>query len=206
MNNKIAIIMKDNDSVAAYFEAEKIVIFNKDDFVWEPVFEISMPADLKTSPAGMRAGTVKIIEALGDCRIIAGGGIVGVPYTEFERYGFYIFDISEYGHEMFEAILEDIENEDGEAALKKKIILEARPVETSTPGVYYLDLVALQTECPEVSSKQAMKEFFETTPFMELQLICNHIPPWLEGMGLDIKESKTAEGKIRAIITRKQCR
>lgn len=206
MSNKIAIIMKDKELIASFFKADKIVIFDKGECVWKRLSEVCIPDNMKTGAAGLRAGMVNIIKAMGDCRIVAGGKIVGVPYTELERYGFNIFEIDEYGDDVFDAILEDIEHDESKTALKEKIVKEARPVETSTPGVYYLDLVALQTECPEVSSKQAMKEFFESTPFVELQLVCNHIPPWLDGMCMDIKESKTADGKFRAIITKKQCR
>ena len=205
MNTKIAVIMKEDDSIASFFETEKIVVFDKIDDSWERTLTIGVPTDLGSGAGELRAATLKIIEELGDCRIIAGGSIVGVPFTELDRFEFYIFEISEYGQDLFDEILADIEDDDEEATLKERIIMEARPVETATPGIYFLDLVALQTECPDVSSKQAMKEFFEKTPFIELDLLCNHIPPWLEGMGLNIIEKKTQDGKFRAVITKEQC-
>jgi hypothetical protein len=48
--------------------------------------------------------------------------------------------------------------------------LPACPVETDTPGVFRLDLIRLQRERPDVSSKMALKDFLGTTPFYELHL------------------------------------
>ncbi len=205
MNGKIAILMKDPGSAASFFDADKISIFEKNDCGWELMSELSFPSDIKTEPSELRAATLRLIEDMGDCRVIAGAKISGVPYTELDRCGFSIFEIEDYGPGLFEAIAEDMENAGAEMSLNEKMISDARPIETSTPGVYYLDLVALQAERPEVSSKRAMKEFFETTPFVELHLVCGHIPQWLEDLPLDISKSETADGKIKAVISRKRC-
>jgi hypothetical protein len=99
--------------------------------------------------------------------------------------------------------MEELCNTDATIAAKKAIVKDAKPVETSTPGVYFLDLVALQKECPEVTSKMAMMDFLKNTPFMELHLVCKHIPPWIENSGTyKVQVTSDKAGAVQAIITR----
>jgi len=204
-NNIISVYMKEGGTMASYYEAEKISLFDRQRGVWQEISSFPVRLGHSADVQELLRETGRIIDRLGDCRIIAGKKLLGVPYAEFDRHGFFIFEISSFGPRVFNGILEDIEADREEADTKEKIIREARPVETSVAGVYYLDLVELQTDCPEVSSKQAMKEFFEKTPFIELHLICRHIPPWLENMGLDIQTQKTGDGNFKAKISKKQC-
>lgn len=205
MKPDISVIMNDNEKITSFFEARKIAIYKCRGDVWERCRDLPVHVDRSIGREALRAETLRIIDLLGSCRIITGRGIRGVPYTEFDRRGFYIFEADDYSPYVFDGIAEDIESDIGEAALKEKIIRNACPVETSIPGVYFLDLVMLQMECPEVSSKQAMREFFEKTPFSELHLVCAHIPPWLEGMGLQIDSRRAENGSFRAVIRKKQC-
>ena len=64
----------------------------------------------------------------------------------------------------------------------------------------------MQKEKPDVSSKMAFKGFMDNTPFMELKLICEHIPKWLKTYEThEIIEEKHHD-KIVATKRRKQCR
>jgi hypothetical protein len=122
----------------------------------------------------------------------------------FDRAGLHIFEIGGISDGVFDGIVEDLRGADAAAAAKAAIVRDARPVETSTPGVYFLDLVALQKECPEVSSKKAMMDFLKDTPLLELRLVCKHIPPWIENSGsYNVRTVKDAGGVVEAVITRK---
>jgi hypothetical protein len=105
---------------------------------------------------------------------------------------------------VLDGIEADVLDSFTEQNIKEKIIKEARPVSTETEGIYYLDLVLLQTECPDVSSKKAMKDFFSNTPFLELHLICRHLPPWIEGDETLKIDAQPKDGNVYAII-RRQC-
>jgi hypothetical protein len=116
----------------------------------------------------------------------------------------HIFQIGEISDEIFDGVVEDLKSANAEAAAKEAIIRDAKPIETSTPGVYYLDLVALQRECPEVTSKKAMMDFLRDTPFMELRLVCKHIPPWIENSGAyNVQVAGNEAGNVLVVITRK---
>lgn len=203
-NEKIAVIMKECGKIDSLLVADKIRIYEKQDAGWEYHEEHYVNIDDQAELVYMRSELQKIIHKLNDCRIIAGGEISGIVYNEFNRFGYSIFEIPEISSEIFDGIVMDIIAAEETAAHSKDIKM-TQPTETSVPGVYYLDLIKLQMESPEISSKKALKEFLDNTPFYELQLLCEHIPPWLSTEIFDIADSKTDAGKTLAVIRIKQC-
>ena len=205
MNDFISVFLQDDNLLTSFFAATKIIVFKKSD-VWKEIKTINLPDTNSINPTKLRQHIASIIKELGDCKIIAGLELLGISYCVFDSYGFSIFSISELNDEVLDGIINDIKAENMEEYMKEEIIKNEKPVETEITGVYYLDLVMLQTECPEISSKKALKEFLSNTPFVELQLLCNHIPPWLENGDYDIIYRKTNEDKFLATITKKLCK
>lgn len=201
MNGKIAVYMQDQDELVSFYGATKIKVFEKGDAGWETIDEIDISKIKETEPALLRSGIERIIEKLDNCSVIAGGGLSGIAYNQFNKHGFDIFEISVCGSEVFEGIRSDLEDKNKEDALR----LPSSPAETAAQGIYYLDLVSLQKQSPEISSKQALKDFLENTPFIELKLICGHVPPWLENGPYDISTEEIDNGKLLATIRKKQC-
>lgn len=205
MNNYICVFLQDDDKLDSFLKSSKIVVFNKSD-AWERVKTIILPDKYSQSPSELRKQMTSIIGQLGDSKIIAGLELTGIPYRVFDSFEFSIFSISELNDEVLDGIISDIKNANIKEYMKNEIINNAKPVKTQVPGVYSLDLITLQTECPEISSKKALKDFFCNTPFIELQLLCNHIPPWLENGDYDITSYKDKGEKIMAIIRKKLCK
>jgi len=201
--NKIAVFTNKDSGLCEFFDASRFLIYEKRSNKWEitgkPEFEKIIPAN----PAQTRKMTSKLLQLIEGCDIIAGEMLVGIPYSVFDMAGLHIFQIDKIDDSEFDEMIKEIQNASAQRDLKEKIITETRPVETSTPGVYSLDLVALQKECPEVSSKKAMADFLENTPFMELHLTCRHIPPWIENSGKYNIQARDSGGAVNAVITRK---
>jgi len=200
---KIAVFTNKASEICDFFDACRFLIFEKRADKWEitgkPEFEKIIPSN----PAQTRKMTGELLRLIEGCDIIAGGLLVGIPYSVYDMAGKHIFQINEVNDAVLDGIIKDIQNANEQRDLKEKIITEARPVETATPGVYLLDLIALQNECPEVSSKKAMADFLENTPFLELRLTCKHIPPWIENSGKYNIQAKNSDGAVNAVITRK---
>jgi len=202
--SKIAVFTNKDSQICDFFDAERFMIFERGEKGWETISEKNFEKIAPSNPALTRKSTEALLPLIEDCDILAGGALVGIPFTVFDRAGFHIFEIGAMNDEVFDGIIEDLRNADSEAAAKEKIIREAKPVETSTPGVYFLDLIALQRECPEVTSKKAMMDFMKDTPFLELCLVCKHIPPWIENSGLyNVQVTGDKDGEVQAVITRK---
>jgi hypothetical protein len=200
---KIAMFANENAEPCDFFDASRLLMFEKKGDRWAVTGEAAFEKVLPSSPARTRKRTEELLPALAGCDLLAGGALAGIPYSVFDMAGLHIFEIGAADDAIFDEMAEDVRRADSERNIKERIIAEARPVETGTPGIYALDLIALQRACPEMSSKKALADFLESAPFAELRLTCAHIPPWIEIDGrYDIRARKEG-GAVKAVITRR---
>ncbi len=190
--------LNNENTINSFLKSDSILLFEREPD-WQLIETIPlapMPAD---SVAALRGWTAELIRQLPDCRVLAGGEICGLPYQIFTRAGFSLFTIREISPEVLEGIAQDV--------LRLENVSPARlpesPGETETPGIYFFDLSALQRAKPEISSKMALQPFLSETPFLELRLQCEHIPPWLS-RNYQV-ESIPDGGQTLAVITKKDC-
>jgi len=204
--SRIAVFTDKDSHICEFFNAEQFLLFERGAAGkgWEIKDKKNFSKIVPSNPALTRKSTETLLPLVEGCDVLAGGTLVGIPFTVFDRAGLHIFEISAMNDDVFDGIIDILRNENAEAAEKEKIIRDAKPVETSTPGVYFLDLIALQKEFPEITSKKAMMDFLKDTPLVELRLVCKHIPPWIENSGLyNIKINSDKDGVVDAVITRK---
>lgn len=203
----IAAAMQDSDLSNSFLECTHLSLFKREDAGWKAVRQVPVELPDFTAPSDFRDRLRGLIDAVGeDCRILAGRNISGLAFNVFDRMGFYIFDIIEISDACFDGILSDIEAGDEAARIRRETLENARPVETDTPGHYYLDLIMLQDSNPDVSSKKAIRTFLEDTPFLELELRCSHLPPWMEDMGYEIRTSPSSGGAVKATVINRFCK
>lgn len=198
MVSLIAVYMQENDVLVSFLESQKIVLFEMKEN-WMKCGERQLGVIGKSSPSHIRHAVREIVQWLGDCTIIAGQSLTGIPYNEFNKYGLHIFDIRECNEEILDDILQDVE-----MAVNAVHEVLTQPVQTSVAGIYQFNLATLQDQHPEISSKAALAAFLKGTPFLELQLICKHIPPWMERGDFQIKQEETGNGLVYAVISKKQ--
>ena len=189
-------------AICDFFEAERFLIFERGSEGWKAVGETDFSKIVPATPAMTRKKTEELLPLIKDCKVLAGGALAGIPFSVFDRAGLHIFEIGGINGETFDGIIADLRNADAEASAREAIIRDAKPIETATPGVYFLDLIALQSECPEISSKKAMADFLKRTPFLELRLVCKHIPPWIEN-SYNVRAVNRDDGAVQAVITRR---
>lgn len=203
ISDKIAIFMKDTCEAASCGMADTIAVFEKTDGEWvrnETLYVNSME---RSGIPEIRSEIRRIAEALGACRIAAGTQISGIMYQELDKLGFSIFEITQCSPAVLDEILKDVTELNASAGTPEEA--PGKPAETETPGVFFFDLQRLQNAHPEISSKQALRDFLENEPFYELRLVCAHLPPWLENGGYDINTEPMADGQTLAVLRKKQC-
>ena len=59
-----------------------------------------------------------------------------------------------------------------------------------TPGNFFISIKETQGKRPELSSKQILQSFIRKGSFASLEIVCDHVPPWIE------MESRTVGFKI----------
>lgn len=194
-----------NKRPAPFLQCSHMEQYVKKNGLWEVCRTQAMPQIRTDSVAALRKTMQEIIEMTKDSRIILCAEIVGIPFTAFDMAGYGIFTSDRLEDKVLDGILEDMAASDEKARIREAQIKSAAPAETGTTGIYYLDLAALQEECPQISSKKALQDFLEHTPFVELHLVCGHIPPWLENSGKYEIRAERKDGKVQAVVTKKQC-
>jgi hypothetical protein len=79
------------------------------------------------------------------------------------------------------------------------------PVEIS-PGQYCLSIRDIQGRRPEVSSKQVLQKFIRTGNYRILEVICDHVPPWIalesSCCGFTMTHNQIEPGEVKLILTK----
>lgn len=199
MNYKIALLLDENEEIASLENVCVVHIFEKNLDKWSLERQISICLCLDDVSL-IRKQINDLSERIKDCNIIVGKSVTGLVFNIFNKNGFYIFETENYSQDLFDSMIEDIE---GEKNLKVEVSIE--PVETDIQGYYYFDLTEAMTQYPEFSSKKLLKSFLKEKPFIQLELVCAHIPPWIENDPCLSVKTKIIENKTQAVISKKGC-
>lgn len=208
MPRDIAIFVGNNGFTASLNEPGKLVVYRRKKGKWNAVREKDFT--LANCP-GMQELRKKMGEALfflNDCKIIVGSSIMGVPYFELEKSNFSIWEFEGKPFEILDYVLEKEEESEVKKAGGEAGKLQTAPVEVS-PGCYSLSLKEIQESDTGITSKQALQPFLRQGNFYSLELLCSHVPPWLEAEiisgNLAADFSRVGPGEIRITITKKCC-
>ncbi|MDF2887781.1 MAG: hypothetical protein K0R23_2166 [Lacrimispora sp.] len=201
---KIAVISKDQELVPFSY-CNLVEIYEKKESQWQVVRTTAFPPIKGNTVEELRKETEAILTLTEDAKAVLCKELSGIPFSVFNQKGYCIFCADKADQGTLDGMVKDIEDSDEKRRRKEEMIQNAGPVETQTPGIYFLDLMQLQKECPEISSKKALLTFLSSTPFLELQLVCAHVPPWLETDDTYEKKIRKEEGGVHITVTRKQC-
>lgn len=203
MEQRNIVVYTDKAGTLCPFEkSEKCLVFRNFP-VWNVVDDFSFSPCGGMAMKTVRATLEELLSRLGDCHIIAGKAMGGLPYRLFDRAGYAIFEISESKSFIFDQILMDIDGTNTSRSLSPSSF--TGPEQTDTPGVYTLDLARLQKQYPELSSKQALGDFLTSTPFLELHLHCEHLPPWIKRAGYQVEDGGKDEKGVHAVVYARTC-
>lgn len=201
---KIAVFSKDQELVP-FSQCNRVEILQKQGPLWQTAGSALFSPVKGNTVSELRKETEAVLIHMKDAKAVLCKEISGIPFSVFNQKGYCIFCADQADPDTLDGMIKDIEESNEKQKRKEEMIKNAGPVETDTPGVYVLDLLELQKECPEVSSKKALLPFLSETPFLELHLISAHIPPWLEMNDSYDKKVIQKEGKVMVTVTRKQC-
>lgn len=201
---KIVVFSREKE-MQPFSDCNMAQVYEKQGEAWNMVHTVSFSPLQSITVRELREETTKIISMIGEAEAVVCREITGIPFSVFDKSGYCIFLTDKISQDTLDGIIGDIEESDEKKRQKEEMIKNASPVETSTPGVYYLNLKELQEQCPDISSKKALTAFLSETPFLELHVICAHVPPWLERDSSYDKKVLSEEGETHLVITRKQC-
>jgi Fe-only nitrogenase accessory protein AnfO len=201
----VAALVDDRGNPASFSTMAACCVFSRTDGTWRERKVAGTPLEGCADPADARARIRAFISSLGECRTIIGRNISGIPYNLLNQSGFRVFETER----LFPGLLDEI-CEQAQRTARDDPPGEAPtlPQEGDEPGIHTFDLAAAMAAHPDLTSKKALLPFFDTIPFVELRLFCNHIPPWFQRYcpehGLAYTQETAGDG-VRVTITRVFC-
>ena len=193
MDQDIAVCINENGATSSLYDASAIVIYQKQQGSWQLGREKKIVLDKQAGMAGLRKQMAEIILFLGACKIFVGEAVVGVPYFELEKMQCSIWEFEGAPLSFLDYVLAQEENKltSKEAAPSSAIPV---PVEREN-GDYYISIKEIQENGNGITSKQVLMSFLRQGKFFSLEVLCNHIPPWLE---VELQEGKLV-GRVEKI-------
>jgi len=183
-----------------------VVIFRRIHGVWQS--ERMFPFSLEPGKGlnGLRRKMGELIAFLGECRTFVAKSAGGAVYFELEKARCHVWEITGKPEEFLDFVcLEAKENEERDACTPPASADAGIPVPLETsPGKFTLSISEIQKKRSGVSSRQVLQQFLRRGNFTELEILCDHLPPWIgveaEFLGIRIETGHSAHNGIRVLL------
>lgn len=204
MARDIAVFISGNGSTAALEEPGKVVIYRRQQGKWQQVGETAFCLNHTSGMAGVRRQLAAMIEVLGQCRVFVARAVSGLLYKELEQAGFSIWEFGGKPTDFLEYVLVQ---EELAARQPAPVTAPAPAIVETGPGCYQVSLKDVQQSGGGLTSKQVLQPLLSGN-FYQVEVLCSHIPPWLEAEWacgrFDCKAEKQANG-VKLIIKKQSC-
>lgn len=209
MADDIAVFLGEWDETVSLTEQGRVVVYRKAGGVWNSLKEMDIQLYGSGGIKELRRKTAELLEFLGDVKIFVTGSISGIPYYELEKAGCSMWELSGRPEQFLDYVLEQEEEAVRRHAEEVKgNQLSLGPVEIEN-GRYYVSLAEIQQNRESVTSKQVLQPFLRKAGFYELEILCKHVPPWLEAEmtagSLNGQTVNMGNGQFKVVISNKQC-
>lgn len=203
MMPEIAVMLNPEGMTTGLTSPGAVAIYTRRQSSWEPARIMPFSLDSAGGIAEVREKIADLIVFLGECRIFVTRAVSGAIFFELQKAGCGVWEIHGAPHEFLEQVW--TEEEKQSEALPSAAIDIPVPVEIG-PGQYYISIRDIQGKHPEVSSKQVLQKFIRNGRFHKLEVICDHVPPWiaLESSCCEftMQSDLIGRGEVKLILTK----
>lgn len=181
MAREIAVFIDELGQTADFGQPGRVRVYRRWRKAWTAERETAFALDAAGGLKGLRRQLAELLVFLGECRVFVARTITGVPYFELEKAGFNIWEQAGDPQGYLETVWE---REEEERAAESEALPAAAPApvrpEEKSPGHYFISLKEVQSKNAGVTSKQVLQPFLRQGRFTLLEVVCDHLPPWLE--------------------------
>ncbi|MDO8841205.1 Fe-only nitrogenase accessory AnfO family protein [Methanocalculus sp.] len=202
---EVATILNESGECTRLSDPGFIVVFRKMECIWEADRCMPFSLDGEKGLSDLRLKVRDLLSFIGNCRVFVAESASGALFFELEKAGLSMYELSGKPDEFLDHILKDEEmrigsppaQEDGDLPIPKEL----------TPGNYVISIKDIQVVTPHLSSKQVLQRFVRDGNFASLEIVCDHLPPWIEidaenlGMILETDCSGSCEVLVRLTKT-----
>ena len=203
----IAVLENTENSITTMDSCTHLSVWQRDwstDKTWRACDAVPFSLEGCDTLPQMRERLRQLANLLPEQAAIAGVSISGLAYNELSRMGFCLCELDAFSPDILDALASEIL-----ASAQGEVQVPTAPTPTDTPGVYTINLMEVQAAHPDITSKKALRPFLASTPFVELEIICGHMPPWLEEHmrqhHLACARTRQDYGTVRARISHALC-
>lgn len=178
MAQDIAVCIDENGVTSSLSAGSAIVIYQKKQGSWQISREKKFSLDQQAGIGGLRRQMAEILLFLEECRIFVGWAVVGVPYFELEKMQCSIWEFEGAPLSFLDYVLAQEENK----LVNSQVVTSSTipvPIEREN-GDFYISIKEIQENGGGITSKQVLMPVLRQGNFYSLEVLCNHLPPWLE--------------------------
>lgn len=205
MIKKIAVYLGFAGQTVPFTEPGNIIIYEKRKGVWRNESQMAFSLNQYRGLAEIRKRVNDLINFLGDCKIFVAKTITGASYYQLEKAGCSVWEYSGRPSEFMDFILDKEE----EVEMENDTLPVIPEPEAFGNGLYRINLKPVQELDLGVSTKQVLLPFLRRGDYYQLEIICNHLPPWLEAellfSKLAFRCDKNVPGEVYVTINKKVC-
>ena len=235
MEKKIAVLSDKEGAPVTLSHAHFAILYERDETNWQEIYLISLPdrvpdapdspvspaSDIPKTPKDLRLLGEWLADELGEVKVILGSEISGASFSALNRVGFLICEADGISDEFLDELFAELEADEdvqiieraksgGQSACTVPDKTLSSPQPSALPGHYFVNLKEMQQCNPLQSTKKILRPFFADMPFVELVMLCDHQPPWLEtelaGSGLTMRSKKIDSSTLMLTVTHISCK
>lgn len=208
MGMDIAVYIGEDGQTASIYDKGTIAVWRRNRGCWEIIREKFFAPDRQKGIGELRKNLEEIVDFLGDCTIFAALSVTGIPYYELEKAGCRVWEFEGQPPDFLDYILVREEEAELETSRMETADETIAPVQIGS-GQYFISLKEIQQKNAGITSKRALLPFLRNEVFYSLEIICSHVPPWLEAemlaSGMEGKTDRIGMNEIKVTITKQCC-
>ncbi len=180
---EIAVFLGDNGNTTKFYGEGRIVIFVQENNSWRVSREKRFSLKEIQEMMDFRQKMEETLVFLDQCKVFVGSSITGMPYYFLEKAKCSVWECDGIPYDFLDYV--QLQEEiSAEKTCKKGQQQEKSSVDSSfietTPGNYSISIKGIQEKSVQLTSKQVLLPFLRRGSFESLEIICNHMPIWLE--------------------------
>ncbi|OEH84643.1 hypothetical protein BHU72_09110 [Desulfuribacillus stibiiarsenatis] len=179
----IASFVNESREILPLNENGEVVVFKKEMGHWSLIRSKRFDMREVKNIRELRSEMGNIISFLDDCKTFIGNSITGVPFFELEKAEIDSWEFEGKAEEFLDYVYQKDLLEVEEALLQSKEkedeLASLQPIDLGN-GIFEVVLSKVQGTNLGITSKQLLIPVLSKGAFYQLNVICNHVPPWLE--------------------------
>ena len=206
--SEIAVIIGENGRTVPLTGPGTIVIFQRSHGVWQSQRTFPFALEPGKGLQGLHRKVAELVTFLGDCRTFVAQSANGAVYSELARARCHVWEVAGQPEEFLDSVCLEAKDDDKQEACPQPRPDSGNagipvPLETA-PGKFTVSITEIQRKRSGVSSKQVLQQFIRSSRFTELELFCEHLPPWIgveaDFLGLMIETRHHAPHEVRVVL------